>query len=278
MYEVPGVKPYTGDGLFRGPGPISPPYIAFVGAAFTFGRFCAYPFPSILAERLGIGALNLGYGAAGPTFPSCNAALMEYINRAELVIVQVMSGRSESNRAFRIVDHCMRGVRTADNRHMTASQFWGEQLRQAPETIPDLVSQTRANYVLNMKRLLNAITSPKILFWFSVRAPHYSARYDADAGSLFGAFPHLIDETCIAALRSSSDAYVESIGSEGLPQPLLDQHGKPTSVQAPPLRPGEPVRQITLNTYYPSPEMHLRAADLLEPVCRCLCVPRGADL
>ena len=42
--------------------------MGFVGAAQTFGRLCALPFPSLLAETMGIEVLNLGHGGAGPEF------------------------------------------------------------------------------------------------------------------------------------------------------------------------------------------------------------------
>jgi hypothetical protein len=54
------------DTQFRGPpADLSRPYIACVGAAQTFGRFCASPFPEILGRRLGIQVVNLGVGGAG---------------------------------------------------------------------------------------------------------------------------------------------------------------------------------------------------------------------
>src|SRR5437016_3173502 len=97
LYELPGVRPYPGNGRFRGPRLASDRYIACVGAAQTFGCFCAEPFPFLLRQRLGMDALNLGYGGASPSFHASSPAIMDYINRARVVIVQILSGRSQSN-------------------------------------------------------------------------------------------------------------------------------------------------------------------------------------
>ncbi len=90
--------------LIRGPRPrrLEPgEYFVCLGSAQTFGRFCGQPFPAILQERLGLPALNISHGGAGPLF-FCgeNAPLLEYLNGARFVVVQVMSGRSDSNSLF----------------------------------------------------------------------------------------------------------------------------------------------------------------------------------
>ena len=57
LIPIPGIPRM----LFRGP-KIDParPYIACIGAAQTFGRFCVRPFPHILMDSLGAQVLNLG--------------------------------------------------------------------------------------------------------------------------------------------------------------------------------------------------------------------------
>src|SRR5262245_46671040 len=76
-------------------------YFVCLGAAQTFGRFCTKPYPSILSDRLGIPVLNISHGGAGPSF-FCgnNERLLSYLNGALFVVLQVMSGRSESNSLF----------------------------------------------------------------------------------------------------------------------------------------------------------------------------------
>src|SRR5687768_12640927 len=98
MYELPG----TGLWL-RGPileALSSGNYFTCVGAAQTFGCFCDAPYPQLLSQQLGIPALNLGYGGAGPQFFSSQNALVDYINGGKFLVLQAMSGRSQSNSLF----------------------------------------------------------------------------------------------------------------------------------------------------------------------------------
>ena len=69
------------------------------GAAQTFGRFVERPFPTLLAERLGLPALNLGAGGAGPRHFD-RPEYLDALNRAEAVVLQVLSGRSASCSLF----------------------------------------------------------------------------------------------------------------------------------------------------------------------------------
>jgi hypothetical protein len=40
-------------------------YFVCLGVAQTFGRFCALPFPTLLARRLDLPVLNISHGGAG---------------------------------------------------------------------------------------------------------------------------------------------------------------------------------------------------------------------
>src|SRR5687768_3753373 len=82
LHWLKGLRPHR----FRGPA-IDPsrPYIACIGAAQTFGRFCERPFPALLGERLGVQALNLGVGGAGPRLFG-TPRFLRWINGAELVV------------------------------------------------------------------------------------------------------------------------------------------------------------------------------------------------
>jgi hypothetical protein len=268
LYELSGVRPYPGGGLFRGPRVANKDYIACIGAAQTFGCFCAEPFPVLLSKRLDIETLNLGYGGASPTFHLSNPGLMHHINHARLVIVQVLSGRSQSNSLFQIKDHGMEGVRVSDGLLMSAEEFFTALLNEEPEKAPTVVAETRDNYVKDMCRLLDAIAPPKILFWFSVRSPDYHETYALPLWKLWGNFPQFVNRPMIDELRAHCDAYIECISRDGLPQPLYDRQGNPTSITYCYSKLTQDQITETHNRYYPSPEMHRSAAALLEPVCR----------
>jgi hypothetical protein len=62
--------------------------------------FCQYHFPHQLSQRLAIPMLNLGIAGAGPRFFLRNPQLIQKMNEAEIVVLQVMSARSEDNSLF----------------------------------------------------------------------------------------------------------------------------------------------------------------------------------
>jgi hypothetical protein len=268
VYELPGVV-----GFFRGPSVRSDTYIACIGAAQTFGRFVPAPFPALLSRLLGIEALNLGRGGAGPTYHGSSPQLLHYINRAQLVIVQVFSARSLSNSLFRTSGHGMMGVNLTDGTPASASQFYTWLMGQGTELAQQVVAETRERYVAAVTTLLEAIRPPKILFWLSVRSPVYQEIWELPVARLWGEFPHLVNQGMVERLRGCCDAYVECVSRRGLPQQIRDRDGNPTWFNG--ALPGEPEVRRTLNRYYPSPEMHEDAARALLPVCREL-LTRGA--
>ncbi len=262
IYKLPGI-----DIGFRGPPPSGNEYVACVGAAQTFGRFVEAPFPRLISRALGIEVLNLARGGIGPTFYPSNPGLMEYINRASLVIVQVLSGRSQSNSLFRLVDHRERGINLVSGREESADEFYTWLMGQDVQLARKIVAETRENYVSEMMHLLSAIKPPKILLWFSVRSPDYQERWELPYGNLAGEFPQFVNREMLDQLRRRNDVhYVECISRRGLPQPLFDRSGNPTWFNDSSLPGSEPVKK-TENRYYPSPEMHEDAATLLIPVC-----------
>lgn len=238
----------------------SRPYVACIGAAQTFGRFCTRPFPALLADRLGIQVENHGAGGAGlgwfdrPDF-------LDYLNGAQLVIVQVMSGRSEGNSLFdNSATGSQVGVRLSDGKEMRFEAFLDELTRtESRRTVTRIVRETRDNYERGSIRLLERIRPPTILFWFSKRTPDYRDDYSTHH-SLMGEFPQLVNRRMIDTIRSHANAYVECVSTRGLPQRLwaADQR-----INGAILEDG-----VLHNRYYPSPEMHVEATDLLESPCR----------
>jgi hypothetical protein len=202
---------------------------------------------------LGIGTLNLGRGGSGPTFPLNSPGLLEHSNGARLVVVQFFSGRSQSNSLFRTVRDGMHGTNLATGAEMSADQFYTWLMTEDVELTRRIVAETRAAYVASMTRLLSAIAPPKILLWFSARTPEYPERWELPIWRLWGQFPQFVNRAMVEQLRNRVDLYIECVSSRGSPQPIVDGSGNPA-----------------FNRYYPSPEMHQDAADLLLPACRAL--------
>jgi len=194
--------------MLRGPAPKKlekGKYFVCIGAAQTFGRFCENPYPTLLQERLKIQALNLGRGGAGPSFfAKDNRKLLTYINNARFAVIQVMSGRSEGNSLF-----VSRGLgfytKVSDGTGIGCDQAFQELLEENdPDYVREIVAETRYNWIDSFKELLEKIRIPKILFWFSVREPHYTERYE-NVYALFGEFPQLVNANMIDQLRKYSD-------------------------------------------------------------------------
>lgn len=293
-HEVIDYELYQLDGTdlwFRGPRDeisVVEPTIACLGAAQTFGCFSEAPYPALLAERLGVPVLNLGYGGAGPQFYLRHPELLERIDAADLVVVQVMSGRSESNSLFdsgglEFLQRRSDGMRiSADDAF--AEILYGRRIANAPLTLPTrvlrkaaqrlrrrktaaIVDETRSRWVDNYRLLLDAIAAPTVLTWFSVRTP--AVRDDFSSVSrLLNSFPQLVNQAMIDAVAPHADAYVECTTTRGLPQQLRSREtGEPTTVDPALDRPDLGGRLWTHNEYYPSPEMHIDLTDRLVPVC-----------
>lgn len=295
-----GVLPETGL-QFRGPFPDAVlnggEYFACIGAAQTFGCFCEEAYPDLVAHEIGLPALNLGYGGAGPEFFLKQDKLLPYLNRARFVIMQVMSARSQSN----ILYECdgLEFVRLhRDGQRMGAGAAFAEMLRgpgaihslplpfRVRRKLANLIAQPRARAVVRNLRdawvkssldLIARIEVPVILLWFSKRAPYYQERY-ATHSQLFGEFPHMVTPEMLAQLIPRVAAYTEVVTSTGSPQPLFSRFtGTRVTVDPTNDRPDLASKPWTENQYYPSPEMHRDVAKGLINDPLAMAVMRGAS-
>jgi Domain of unknown function (DUF6473) len=270
-YEIVDYQLYNLEGIprpFRGPKPKSidkENFLTCVGAAQTFGCYCENPYPMALQKELGLPTLNFGVAGAGPSFFTTRPAFMKRINEAKFAIIQIMSGRSESNSLFESKGGEML-LRHSDNKTLGAAPAYRELLATKDYgLIYEILLETRRNWVRNYIKLLNDIKIPKILFWFSVRSLDYTLDFN-DVHKFFGEFPQFVTSEMVEILKKYSDEYVECVSNRGLPQPLFSRFtGKPFSITK---RKDLGGGKKTHNDYYPSPEMHEDATALLVPVCR----------
>jgi hypothetical protein len=235
-------------------------YIACVGAAQTFGCYVEHTYVHQIGEAIGWPVLNLGVAGAGPGFFLSRPAFLEKLNRSKLAVVQVMSGRSVANSLFD-TDSKEMLTRRADGVVKGAAPMYADLLLEGNNRlISSVLHETRNNWVAQYLDLLERITVPKLLLWFAVRPPEYSARL-GNVHEFFGDFPQLVNREMIDLIRPGADHYIECVSREGLPQKLYNRHtGEPTAIQK---REDLGGTSKAFNDYYPSPEMHTLAATML---------------
>jgi hypothetical protein len=261
LSQLPGT-----DLLVRGPVPdLNKPYIVALGAAQTFGRFVHRPYSDLVAEQTGLPVLNLGMSGAGPSFFLLRPNVISIINRATLAIVQVMSGRSSSN--SRVTVSVNQGVvRPVDAPATVHGEFaetaYVRLLRtESPHALASLRAEIRARAIAEMRALLDRITVPRVMLWFSTREPNYTENLREIAG-YWGDFPHFLNQGVLLALEPYCEMTAVAVSKEGLPQPLFDRHtGEPVELWKADKFPRVQFR--CHNRYYPSPEMHVAAAQAL---------------
>jgi hypothetical protein len=260
-----------GDQLLRGPAPdLDRPYFSALGAAQVFGRFVERPFPALLADGLGLPALNLGMSGAGPDFFLQRPELIEAVNRGRFAVVQLMSGRSVAN--SRYVPGVNQGVSIERDRPDDPPRFaefiYREMMeRLSPAELAALRAENRERYLGATTALLERITVPTVLLYWSKRPVEYRENL-TDLSGYWGDFPHFVDRAVVDALRPHADAYAEVVTERGLPQPLFDREGKPVMMWPEKDFPTVLLREH--NHYYPSPEMNEDVAAALLPAARTL--------
>lgn len=269
--DFPSVKRFP----FRGPKPQNlnkKEYFSCIGSAHTYGCFSEKPYPTLLQEKLGLPALNLGQGGTGPSFFLRRKELLDYVNNGQFLVLQVLTGRGESNSLLESNQGKHLMTRRSDGIKQPAAKFFEELLKKGEiEQVKRLVTENRHSWIKNYRELMKEIRVPIILFWFSQRSPEdYQIGYE-NVKSLWGEYPQLIDTNTVEQITNYANEWVKCVSTTGMPQLLISRFtGEPVSKAV-----GQFIGNTTItvkgkvyNKFYPSPEMHIDAAEILEPVCR----------
>jgi hypothetical protein len=245
----------------RGAIDASKPYGVAIGAAQTFGRYVAEPFPQLVAAQNNIQILNLGFAGAGPSFFLRRPELLRWINGAEFVVVQAMSGRNVSNFVFETCENqdVVRKRGTKDTMFVE-SAYRAFLLESEPSLAIALRAANRVQWLREMAELFKRISVPRrCLLWFSRRKPNYKEGLD-NLSSYWGDMPHFVTRPLLEELiRTVSVECIEVVSTEGLPQLLTDRNSK-KAVAIWPATAFPNVTKRCHNQYYPSPEMHGQCA------------------
>jgi Domain of unknown function (DUF6473) len=237
---------------FRGPPPesLAPgEFVVCAGAAQTYGCFCEAPYPKLLSDALGLPTLNLGYGGAGPEFFLRQSQLHAYFNKSRFVILQVMSGRSQSNSLYEC-DGLEYVTLRDSGRKMSAAAAFNELFHdaryyrylgrskpvrglaklEARPVVRALVEEIRAAWVESYVQLIESISVPVVLFWFSKRESEYALNFK-NVGNTLGEYPQLINREMVEEIRGHCEGYVECVSLPGVRQGLFSRtSGEPVTV------------------------------------------------
>src|SRR5665213_50146 len=172
------------------------PFGVTIGAASTFGRFVANPFPEIVGRQNDIGVLNLGFSGAGPGFFLRRPELLTWINRAEFAVVEATTAGSPANISY--------------------EPFEGDQSAAIAAC-----ASNRVRWLREMTELLKRITVPrKRLLWFSKRKPEFNLGLD-NVTRYWADMPQFVNRELLDELIGMTGVeLIEVVTREGLPQPL----------------------------------------------------------
>lgn len=235
--------------------------VSFLGAAQTLGHLVHSPFPALVGQALSLNALNLGVAGAGPEFFASNERLIEDVNKTKCCVVQVMSGRSSSNRYFKQLNNTSVGrletpttVREKIQGH-NAFAILRQELSQ--EELQEVINETLENYAASYADLSAKIRVPKILLWISVRKPRYDRDFTSSSG-LLGDFPQLVDDKTLEKLAPGFDETVTAVSQIGLGRKLWDPaRGEAFVVER------AWGKLVKYDSLYSDPYLHLKAAEAL---------------
>jgi len=202
---------------FRGPRrSLERPYIVFLGGNETYGKFIPDPFPDLVEEEVGYGAVNLGIPNAGPDVYLKEPSLIELAQGAEAVVVQVLGAGNLSNRYYKV--HPRRNDRFVGptpllralyrdvdfteitfTRHLLATLY-----DHSPEKFQTVAEDLRATWHRQMEALLSQLPERTVLLWLSDQPPPSRVMGP-------GHDPVLIDAETLASVRPMVRTYIEAV-------------------------------------------------------------------
>jgi hypothetical protein len=291
-YQLVDYERFYVDGCdvpFRGPA-LNPfkaaanSFFTCLGAVQTYGAFYDNPYPTLVSQALGMPALNLAVGGAGPGFYTQYETLIEAMNRGRFVVLQCMAARHAGNSRFEPDGYVEYVIDRRSGDNIPSWLGWKRIIVEEPENALRYVEESRRAWVDISLKLLSRLHVPVIFFYYSRRHPDYEIdlaaveaqaeriRQGQDSGAfvdgLMGDFPHLVDGKSVREVAAVCQGYAECLSSRGMGQPLLSRFtGKPIEEIEHSALGSEFVQlpHMTHNVYYPSREMHEDARDALLP-------------
>lgn len=209
---------------FRGPQrELTGPYLAFIGATETYGKFIAAPFPSLVERVLGIPCINLGQMNAGIDVFCREPFVLEAASNAKVTVVQILGAHNMTNRYYAV--HPRRNDRFVAASGLLRSLYdemdfadfhftrhlLGQLQAQGPERFLAVQRELQDAWVARMRLMLQQIRGQTVLLWLSTQPPR-------DGDALFapgiGDDPVMISRSMIDQISPYASHVVEVIVSE----------------------------------------------------------------
>ncbi len=209
--------------LFRGPRrDLSEPYLAFVGATETYGKFIETPFPALVERALGINCANFGQLNAGIDAFAQDPFVIEAAAAAKVTVVQVMGAQNMTNRFYAV--HPRRNDRFISTstllrtiyREVDFSEFHytkhmlGRLKQVSPDRFEAVRNELREAWVARMRLMLNRIAGKSVLLWFSDRSPE---EQETGAPDDIGCDPLFVTRDMLNDIKPHATALIEVVAS-----------------------------------------------------------------
>lgn len=273
-HEIVDYKYYEIEGIpgvrFRGP-PLpqavldSGQYFTCLGGAQANGIFVERTFGDILSERIGVPVLNLSVGGAGAGFYLQAPRLLDLVNKGCFSIIQVMTARTEPNSRYGAYGFVEAMIDLETGQQISTMEAWTRMFNEERERAPQYVAESLENWVRRYRELASEVKVPKILFYFAHKDLHEKIDYNAsDTMEIVGRFPQFVDSASVNEIRPLFDEYVECRSTRNYGYPLVSRFtGEPVEVDGGTMGAFADGMKWSTNHYYPSPQMHEDAADVL---------------
>ena len=170
--------------LFRGPRrSLDKPYVAFLGANETYGKFIEQPFVDLLDDYIEPTCVNFGCLNAGVDVYLHDQCIHEIAQKSALTVLQVPSAQNMTNRLYSV--HPRRNDRFVAPTNMLKTIFpevdfaafhYNKHMFKhlqdlSPERFRILEQELYEAWVARMLTLLGKINGRVVLLWVSTRSP-----------------------------------------------------------------------------------------------------------
>lgn len=211
--------------LFRGPRrDLDKPYVAFLGATETYGKFIEEPFVALLEDALDTTCVNFGCLNAGVDVFLHDPFLVDAANDALITVVQVPGAHNLSNRFYTV--HPRRNDRFVSATRMLQSIYpdvdfatfhfnkhmLGHLKTMSEERYWLVEQELRQAWIARMRTLLERISGRIVLTWISTRSPNDLDHVEVDPMHVSGEMLDLV--------KPHATEYVEvSLSEDALANP-----------------------------------------------------------